>query len=67
MAQKITGNEWISLVLEKLGIDPSNVRRVVIDAQVGHVVIFYIEHFGTSALLEVRPPEAKEVEIIVNQ
>ena len=67
MAQKITGNEWIRLVLEKLGVDPSNVRRVVIDAQVGHALMFYIEHFGTNELLEVRPPEAKEVEIIVNQ
>ena len=60
MAQKIRGDEWIRLVLEKFGIDPSNVRRVVIDAQVGHVLMFYIEHFGTSALLEVRPPEAWE-------
>ena len=66
MAQKITGNEWIQLVLEKLGIDPSNVRRVVIDAQIGQELIFYIEHYGTNALLEVRPPEAKEVEIIIN-
>ena len=67
MAQKITGNEWIRLVLEKLGIDTSNVRRVVIDAQIGHALMFYIEHFGTNALLEVRPPEAKEVEIIINK
>ena len=66
MEKKIKGNEWIRLVLEKLGIDSSDVRRVVIDAQVGHPLIFFIEHYGISALLDVRPPEANEVEIVVN-
>ncbi|MGD8501656.1 MAG: hypothetical protein PVJ86_13475 [Phycisphaerales bacterium] len=62
-----SGDEWISLVLEKLGIDPRNVNRVVIDARADGPLMLYITHFGTKDLLEVRPPEAHEVEIVVNE
>jgi hypothetical protein len=63
----IDGSEWACLVLEKLKVDPDLVSRVVIDCQVGQPLKFYIEHYGTTDLLDIRPPEANECEIVVNQ
>ena len=54
---KITGRdkrvaEW----LEKIGIDPKNTRRVVIDIPCDGPIWIYIEQFGDSAMFEVEPP-----------
>ena len=59
----ISGDQWITHILEKLGIDSTRASRVVIDARVGAPLVFHITYFGTDALLDVRPPEANEVQI----
>lgn len=61
----ITGDAWIALVLEKLGIDPGRVMRLVVDARPAEILKFYITYVGDPSLLEVRPPEVNEVEILV--
>ena len=61
--QLISSDDWIELVLKKLNIDPSRVGRVVIDANVAQPLLFYITYLGGEELLEVRPPEANEVQI----
>ena len=64
MARAITtGNEWITTVLKKLGIDHTRVSRLVIDCDVNAPIMLYITYYGGEELLEVRPPEANEVVI----
>lgn len=61
----ITGAEWIKLVLSKMGIDPSIVSRVVIDATYDGLVSVYVSLFATDALLEVIPPTVEEVRVVI--
>ena len=54
---KITGRdkrvaEW----LWKIGINPTDTRRVVIDIPCDGPVYMYIERFGNSRIFEVEPP-----------
>jgi len=60
----ITSTEWIKLFLGKMGIDPSTVTRVVIDAVPSAPLMVYVSYCGTDALLDVRPPRAEEVDIV---
>lgn len=42
--------------LERGGITPANTRRVVIDAQVGHATLIYVEGMGSRGMIDVDPP-----------
>ena len=42
--------------VEKLGIDTKTARRVVIDANVGHPLMVYVEMYGESAAFGASPP-----------
>ena len=53
MAEFITGREFGVAVCHALGLDPSRVARVVIDAPADGVVMVYVEEYGTRALLDV--------------
>jgi len=41
------------------------VSRIVIDAQADHAVKVYVEMFGTTAMLAVKPPEFSPTQITV--
>ena len=64
IATIIPGDEWIELVLEKLGIDSALVSRVNIDARPGKPLLIHITHLGTLGVLDVRSPETDECEIV---
>lgn len=53
MNKKIKGQAFMLAVCKALNIDPSTVRRVVIDARVDSMLMVYTEHFGTEKLLEI--------------
>ena len=55
MPEFITGREFGVAVCHALGLDPSRVARVVIDAPADGVVKVYVEEHGTRALLDVLP------------
>ena len=43
-------------ICEAAGVDPTMVRRVVLDLQVGNAGIVYVEMFADPELLEIRIP-----------
>lgn len=46
--------EW----LEAAGVIPNKTRRVIIDAQVGDVVMLYVEMYASNKMLDFTPAEA---------
>ena len=63
MAIKIASTEWLIHLCEQLEIEPSNVRRIIIDAKVNSAVIIYVEQYGTDKLFDLRPPDVSAAEI----
>lgn len=51
----IHGKAFLSWLIKE-GIVPAETRRVVIDASVDSAVVIYIEKYGTSAFISVKPP-----------
>lgn len=62
---KITGAKFVQQWAEALGIDPSECRRVVIDASVNNVLLVYVEKIGTTRLLDIQPPNPGSVQLTV--
>ena len=52
--RKITG-DLLHAALVEAGVvrDGESIRRIVIDAQAGHVVVMHVERFGDMRLLDV--------------
>jgi len=65
VSRTIMSNQFAVQWAEALGIDPMEVSRVVIDAQVGSVLKVYVEKFGTDRLLQVKPPDPSSVDVRV--
>lgn len=56
----ILGEKLLLAICEKAGVDPNVTRRVIIDAQVGHVVKIYFDTFGDESLFDLVPPLVME-------
>jgi hypothetical protein len=54
---RVLGADEFGRALVAAGVLPSidGVRRIVIDAQAGHIVVVYVEHLGDERLLRVTP------------
>lgn len=63
--QPIESSKFVQQWAEALGLDPSECRRVVIDAEVDNVVRVYVEKYGTTRLLDVQPPDPSSVHVTV--
>lgn len=63
MEQIVTGDEFVQKWAAALGEDPAECRRIVIDAQAGHVLIVHVEKLGTERMLEVDPPDPSSVDV----
>lgn len=61
----LIGNRFVTQWAEALNIEPDEVTRVVIDARVDDIVRVYVSKLGDEALLDIRPPSASEVRIVV--
>jgi len=49
--------------LEKLGIVPPEVRRVIIDARFDGPVVIYVEKLGTTKLIQFEPPDISQARV----
>ena len=49
-------NAKLDEMVKALGLDPKNVRRLVIDFQVGNVAKVYVEQYATTQFLEIISP-----------
>jgi hypothetical protein len=52
----MSGNAFMDLIAPALGVETAKVRRIVLDAEVGHVLKVYIEGFGDTRLLSITFP-----------
>lgn len=60
----ILANDYGTAVCKALGVEPKNVRRVVVDATAGEALRVYIDYFGGPELLDIQLPTS-EVEVKV--
>jgi len=51
-ANDVEVGEW----MKKIGIDSSTCRRLIIDIQVGNVVVVYEERYGDERIFQIEPP-----------
>ena len=47
------------------GFPVENASRIVIDAQTGEVLKVYVEMFGTTAMLDMKPPDFSRAQITI--
>lgn len=67
MARKVVrAEEYAIKVCEALGVDHTQVRRVVIDAKAGEALQIYVQFFGAAEILDIDLPFTPEnpVEIV---
>ncbi len=64
--KKILAFKWMDQLCEKLGLEPKNVNRIIIDIPSDGLVTVYVKQFGTEALLDIEPPSAEFAKIIVD-
>lgn len=67
MRKLALADEFVQVWASALGVDPSETRRVVIDASVGAVVKVYVEKYGTEAVLQIAPPSGDLDVTVVGQ
>lgn len=59
----VSSSEFALRFLKALGIDGARCRRLIIDAEVQHVLKVYVEYYGDERVLDIRFPELGEVDI----
>lgn len=60
-----SSNDYGTAICKVMGIDPSKVSRVVVDAKVGEPLRVYMEMLGSPELVTVKLPTT-DVEIVTN-
>lgn len=63
-AAVIKGDKWVTEFLNAIGMGDIPVRRIIVDAEVGHPVKIYVEQWGDERMFNVRPPGADEATVI---
>jgi hypothetical protein len=53
MSKIVPGNNFIDMAAQALGIEARLVRRIVVDAQIGDVLIVHVELYGDEDMLNV--------------
>jgi len=61
----VIADKVINEVCEAVGIDPMRCQRVIIDLQVQHVPLVYVQMIGDDSLLTVTPPIAEMAKVIL--
>jgi hypothetical protein len=65
MSRIASSDRFVQRWAEALNVDPNEVKRIVIDAQAGRVLIVHVEKFGSEQMLEVEPPtEGVDIRIV---
>ena len=63
---KIRGDNAFSLsVVRALGLEPANVRRIVLDMGVDRTMMAYIEMYGSDKFIEINVPDFIEANITI--
>lgn len=66
MASFVEYGELLNNIAEAVGADPSLIRRIVVDVQIGHPVFVFIESFGSKQLLNVNwAGDLKDTQVVV--
>ena len=63
--QIINSDKWMQQVLRAMGIDPTHVGRVVVDAQAGELLQVYVQYYGGPEMLDVQPPSAEFAQVAI--
>ena len=61
----LTANDWAKAICEVYGLNYKQVGRIVLDCTPGDLIVLYVTLLGDKRLLEVRPPDPKEVRIVM--
>jgi len=61
----LTANDYAKHLCEVYGLNYKQVGRIVIDVVPRDIVTIYVTLYGDKQLLEVRPPDLKEVRIVM--
>ncbi len=56
-------DDWVVKWAEALGIEPSETRRIIIDAEAGSALRVYVEKLGTTKMYDIEIPDLSETEI----
>ena len=63
----LTAGDYAKHICEVYGLNYKQVGRIVIDIAPHDLVAIYVTLWGDKRLLEVRPPDPKEVKIVMVQ
>ena len=61
----IIADKVINEVCESVGVDPMRCQRIIIDLQVQHIPLVYVQMIGDDSLLTVTPPIAEMAKVHV--
>jgi hypothetical protein len=61
----IIADKVINEVCEAVGVDPMRCQRVIIDLQVQHIPLVYVQMIGDDNLLTVTPPVAEMAKVVL--
>jgi len=70
MAQRVRGaNQFATACVEALGINPNEVRRIIIDMNASSAMVVYVEMYGTDRFYNITPviPESAKIEILTKE
>lgn len=61
----VIADKVINEVCEAVGVDPMRCQRVIIDLQVHHIPLVYVQLIGDDSLLTVTPPVAEMAKVVL--
>ena len=63
----LTAKRWSKQICEKLGIDPFQVSRIVIDLTPNDMATLFVTFVGTEDLLDIELPDPRDIRIVMGK